>query len=189
MHYCQGYVTLISYLNIRLNVLSWILSYSLVHIYSFYFYVLCKWQYVEEALTTIMCGGFFLFENVHMVSEPSRTSLHRSPLLQWLSKTPPPPFSLSTPWFTWWPSNSPPPIISYGGANFFLSLKAKNFSAMWMELLHLLHGLLLLTLGHQTSSTWRGKILTSASWVFCSPPSRRKPWPRSWASPPHARSG
>ena len=91
MHHCQGYVTLISYLNIRLNVLSLILSYSLVHIYSFYFYVLCKWQYVEEALTTIMCGGFFLFENVHMVSEPSRTSLHRSPLLQWLSKTPPPP--------------------------------------------------------------------------------------------------
>ena len=58
---CQGYITLISYLNIRLNILSLILGYSLVHIYSFYFYVLCKWQYIEKTLTTIMCGGFFFF--------------------------------------------------------------------------------------------------------------------------------
>ena len=129
------------------------------------------------------------YANLHMVSEPFQTSLHWSPLLQWLSKTPPPSFSLSTPWFTWWPSNSPLPIISYGRVNFLFSLKAKNFSAMWMELLHLLHGLLLLTLRRQTSSTWRGKILTSAFWVFCSPLSWRKPWPRLWASPPHARSG
>ena len=99
------------------------------------------------------------------------------------------PFSLSIPWFTWWPSNSPLPIISYGRVNFFLSLKANNSLAMWMELLYFLHGLLLLTLRRQTSSTWCGKKLTSASWVFCSPPSRRKPWPRSWVSPPHARSG
>ena len=56
---CQGYVTLISYLNIRLNILSLILGYSLVHIYSFYFYLLCKWQYIEETLTTII-GGVFL---------------------------------------------------------------------------------------------------------------------------------
>ena len=58
--YCQGYVTLISYLNIWLNILSLILGYSLVHIYSFYFYVLCKWQYIEETLTTIIGGVFLL---------------------------------------------------------------------------------------------------------------------------------
>ena len=43
-------------------------------IYSFYSYVLCKWQYIEEILTTIICGGSV--ENIHMVSELSRTSLH-----------------------------------------------------------------------------------------------------------------
>ena len=32
-------------------------------IYSFYFYVLCKWKYKEETLTKIICGGFV--ENIH----------------------------------------------------------------------------------------------------------------------------
>uniref|UniRef100_A0A2N9HKD0 Uncharacterized protein n=1 Tax=Fagus sylvatica TaxID=28930 RepID=A0A2N9HKD0_FAGSY len=60
---------------------------------------------------------------------------------------------------------------------------------MWMELLshHLV--LPLQTLRHQISNTWHGNKPTNVSSASCCPPSLKKPWLKSWASPPHARFG